>query len=446
MELPIAYVNSMKKLLADDYEAYEKCLDDKRYFGLRVNTQKISTEDFIRICPFPITPIPFIQNGFYYEESANPAKHPYYHAGLYYVQEPSAMIPAQLLPIEPGDRVLDLCAAPGGKSTELASKLKGTGFLLANDISNSRAKALLKNLELFGVSNMCVTSETPEKLLGTYEGFFDKILVDAPCSGEGMFRKDTALIKSWLIHGPDYYAAIQKQILMTASSMLAPGGMLLYSTCTFSETEDEEVIAHLLSECRDMKLVAIPNLYEKFEKGRKSLDCCVRIYPHKIQGEGHFVALLKKEGVTIQREQKSICSGISCKDFELFLKGVNRSFDRSRMYVIEDRVYYMDPSVSRADGLRYLRTGLYMGDIKKDRFEPSQAFAMALKRDEFETTLDLSIQDDRVIRYLKGETISVNLPAKKGYCMVLVDGFPLGFGKMNGMNLKNKYNPGWRWQ
>ena len=458
MELPIAYINSMKKLLADNYEAYEESLSERRYFGLRVNTLKISVEDFLKICPFSIRPVPFIKNGFYYEEENNPAKHPYYHAGLYYLQEPSAMTPAQLLPIRPGDRVLDLCAAPGGKSTELAAKLNGTGFLLANDISNSRAKALLKNLELFGVSNMCVTSETPEKLLGSYTDFFDKILVDAPCSGEGMFRKDSSLIKSWMEHGPDYYASIQKQIILVAASMLAPGGMLLYSTCTFSEKEDEDVIAYLLSKREDMKLIPIEDPYEKFEKGRKSLDSCIRIYPHKIQGEGHFIALLQKEGEVTSLEEgcnhpgisdisrTSSKTGISCKDFDDFMKGVKPTFDRKRIHVLDDRVYYMGQHVSKADCLRYLRTGLYLGNLKKDRFEPSQAFAMTLKKEDYDNVLDLSIKDDRVLRYLKGETISLDLSGIKGYCLVLVDGFPLGFGKINGQTLKNKYNPGWRWQ
>jgi len=191
MNLPKAFEEKMIGLLEEEYKEYLQCFDEARHYGLRVNTNKITVEDFLKIAPWPLTPIPWIKNGFYYDgETVQPAKHPYYFAGLYYLQEPSAMTPADRLPIEPGDRVLDVCAAPGGKATELGARLKGQGVLVANDISNSRAKGLLKNLELFGISNMLVLSEEPGKLTGFFREYFDKILIDAPCSGEGMFRKD----------------------------------------------------------------------------------------------------------------------------------------------------------------------------------------------------------------------------------------------------------------
>ena len=197
MNLPEKYLNSMKDMLKDDFDDYLESFNDKRLYGLRVNNLKISTEDFLKISPFKLTPIPWIENGFYYEETDKPAKHPYYYAGLYYIQEPSAMTPANVLPIDEGDVVFDMCAAPGGKSTELAAKLNGTGLLITNDISNSRTKALLKNVEVSGVSNLCVLNEDPAKISGRFTEFFDKVLIDAPCSGEGMFRKDNKLIKAW---------------------------------------------------------------------------------------------------------------------------------------------------------------------------------------------------------------------------------------------------------
>ena len=310
MELPQKYLDSMKELLGDEFQAYLDSFSQKRLYGLRVNNLKISTEDFLKISPFKLKKIPWIDNGFYYEEDDKPAKHPYYFAGLYYLQEPSAMTPASILPIEHGDKVLDVCAAPGGKSTELGARLGGTGLLVSNDISASRAKALLKNIEVSGIGNVVITCEEPGKLISSFESFFDKILIDAPCSGEGMFRKDNKLIKSWQMNGPEYFAAIQKSILSQAAQMLKPGGYMLYSTCTFSKLEDEDNIQLFLESHPDFSLVdifdsGIPSIhpYEGFSKGI-GLPQCVRIFPHKMQGEGHFVALLKKDGEAIGNRAK----------------------------------------------------------------------------------------------------------------------------------------------
>ena len=190
------YLDTMKEMLGEDFQAYLDSFNDSRLYGLRVNTLKITTEEFLKISPFDLKPIPWIENGFYFSEKDKPAKHPYYFAGLYYIQEPSAMTPANVLPIDEGDVVFDMCAAPGGKSTELGAKLNQTGLLITNDISNSRAKALLKNVEVSGIPNVCVLSEDPKKIANRFSTFFDKVLIDAPCSGEGMFRKDNKLIKS----------------------------------------------------------------------------------------------------------------------------------------------------------------------------------------------------------------------------------------------------------
>ena len=255
MQLPEKYVNSMKELLADEFDSYMESFNEKRLYGLRVNTAKISVEDFMKICPFHIERIPWIPNGFYYSENDKPAKHPYYFAGLYYLQEPSAMTPAYVLPVNKGDKVLDLCAAPGGKSTELGAKLSGTGLLVSNDISASRAKALVKNIEVFGIGNVVITCEYPEKLAAKFPEFFDKILVDAPCSGEGMFRKDNKLIKSWEQEGPEFYSPIQRGILNSAAAMLKEGGYILYSTCTFSRMENEDNIRDFLDRHSDFELV-----------------------------------------------------------------------------------------------------------------------------------------------------------------------------------------------
>ena len=239
MDLPKKFCDEMKRILGDEYPAYLASMEDTRKYGLRDNTAKISVEDFLKISPFELNPNPYVDNGFYYDPEVAPAKHPYYFAGLYYLQDPSAMTPASRLPVEEGDVVLDLCAAPGGKATELAAKLHGTGLLIANDISSKRAKALLKNIELFGVENSFIVTEYPQKLQEYFTGFFDKILIDAPCSGEGMFRKEPSMVKALEQNGPEFYAKLQEEILRQALPKLKPGGYLLYSTCTFSPLEDE---------------------------------------------------------------------------------------------------------------------------------------------------------------------------------------------------------------
>ena len=288
--LPEKYVDKMKEMLKDEYPLYEKSFDKAPFRGLRVNTSKISVENFLRLFPYELEPIPWTSDGFYYKDDSV-SKHPFYYAGLYYLQEPSAMLPAEVLPIVENDIVLDACAAPGGKSLKLLNKLNDSGVLLSNDISASRARALLRNIERQGFTNYFVTAEDTKKLETRYPETFTKILLDAPCSGEGMFRKEPSLIKSWLEKGNDYYAPIQKELLLSCIRMLKDGGMLVYSTCTFDESEDEDVIKYVLDEYPDMKLVPI-EMKEGFVKGKDGIG--VKLFPHKINGEGHFVCLLQK--------------------------------------------------------------------------------------------------------------------------------------------------------
>lgn len=460
MKLPALFEEKMQKLLQEEYTAYLQCFEEPRYYGLRVNTKKISAEEFQRIAPWPLMPIPWIPNGFYYDgEKVQPAKHPYYYAGLYYLQEPSAMTPASRLEVEPGDFVLDVCAAPGGKATELGAKLLGRGLLVANDISYSRARGLLKNLELSGIGNVLVSSEEPGKLASYFPEFFDKILIDAPCSGEGMFRKERKMIRAWEEHGPVFFSKLQKSIVTQAADMLKPGGLLLYSTCTFDAQENEQIIEYLLKNRPEFEICEMEG-YEGFCEGRpeftESKDPkyrkTVRIFPHRMQGEGHFLALLRKEGQagTNGKPQKKRTAGGRKLPEELtqFLQDLSWKVDKSRLEIREDRVYYMPSGISGLTGLRFLRSGLLLGERKKNRFEPSQALAMCLKKEEYARTLNFSVEDPRVIRYLKGETLLVEdvcSPGEKGWYLVCVDGYPLGFGKLAGQSLKNKYLPGWRW-
>ena len=244
--LPEEFLQTMQEILGEDYEPFLASYDEERHFSLRINKLKTNEEDFEKTAPFQLKKIPWIQGGYYYEGTDRPAAHPFYAAGLYYLQEASAMTPASRLPVRPGDRVLDLCAAPGGKATELGARLKGQGILVANDVSRSRARALLRNIELFGISNAFVTNEKPHILAGRFPDYFDKVMVDAPCSGEGMFFRNPEVIAAWMEKGPDYFSRIQKEITVNAADMLRPGGMMLYSTCTFSPLENESVISSLL--------------------------------------------------------------------------------------------------------------------------------------------------------------------------------------------------------
>lgn len=525
-----SFLKEMEALLGEGYPAYLASFSQPWYRGLRVNTGKVSPAQMAALLetawkPHPkpredllqeeepskgllreeevredeawedeawedevpkgskrLAPVPWIANGYYYDPGWAAAKDPYYYAGLYYLQEPSAMTPASRLPVEPGDRVLDLCAAPGGKATELGVRLQGKGLLFANDISNSRAKALLKNLELFGIGNICVTSESPQKLAEELPGFFDKILVDAPCSGEGMFRREPDMIKDWAERGPAYYAPIQQDILCRAVKLLKPGGFLLYSTCTFSKKEDEENVLWLLAQFPEMELVPLAPFHGSCDGF--GMSGVLRLFPHKIKGEGHFLALLRKKACEGAGERSERLSDMGERGADLpkeaygsrrkrgkgrgamasadlsaekerlpaglgeFLTelGIEPSLklETERIRKLQDKLYYLPEGFPEGAKLRYLRTGLYLGDLKKGRFEPSQALAMVVKPAELSCAIRLSHEDERVIRYLKGETIFYEAEDGAGWRLVCLEEYPLGWAKKSGGVLKNKYYPGWR--
>ncbi|MGN0322730.1 MAG: RsmF rRNA methyltransferase first C-terminal domain-containing protein [Oliverpabstia sp.] len=456
-DLPEAFEKRMKDMLGEEYDSYLDSYQQERQFGLRVNPLKITGEELKELSGFHLRKIPWTQNGYFYEEEDMPARRPYYAAGMYYLQEPSAMTPASRLHVEPGERVLDLCAAPGGKATALGAALRGKGVLVANDVSNSRAKALLKNLELFGISNAFVTNEIPGNLADRFEGFFDKVLVDAPCSGEGMFRKDPAVIKTWDEERPEYFAKLQRDILKNAVCMLRPGGQLLYSTCTFAPVENEGSISWLLENFPEMDVLEIEP-YEGFAPGHSEwgngderLKRCVRIWPHKMKGEGHFLALLKKSETAMeavvrigktQRPDKKTRQVV-----DAFFEDCKWKPDWERIEVRGEKVYMIPELPEKLQGIHFLRNGLYMGDLKKDRFEPSQQLAMTLKGNDYAGVLSLKPEDVRVEKYLHGETLLVGAGEStitKGWILVCVDGFPLGWGKLVNGVLKNKYASGWR--
>ena len=462
-DLPRSYVDAMKELLEEDYDAYIKSLDEKPYVGIRTNLLKLEPEKLKEILDRDFKEIPWVKEGFYFEEERGVlttpslsniekiksiSKNPYYFAGLYYIQEPSAMTPAMVAGIKPGDKVLDLCAAPGGKSTQAAAYLQGEGLLVSNDISASRVKALQKNIEVSGIDNVLITNEDPKNLSKVYIEYFDKIIVDAPCSGEGMFWRDSAVFRAYLGRGPEFFTGLQVSILNEAAKMLKPGGTLVYSTCTYSKVEDEGSLSEFLENHPDFKIDKI-NADFGFEES-KILPGTIRLFPHKIKGEGHFVARLKKDERALEKDENKTKDKKKRKSLKLpeelleFLGKIKRDWDYERIFINKDYAYYLPKDALIDKSLHYIRTGLLLGEIKKNRFEPFQALAMNIKFDEWENPLNLSATDERVIKYLKGETIEAD-DEYMGIRLVCVDGFSLGFVKQNKKSCKNKYYQGWRW-
>lgn len=432
MQLPEKYLNEMKNVLKDEFDLYLQSFNEEHITSLRVNESKISVEEFLKIFPYPLERVPWCHNGFYYRSSDPVSKHPYYYAGLYYIQEASAMLPAETLPIEENDRVLDVCAAPGGKSTELGVKLKDSGVLISNDISYSRCQALLKNLERFGIRNAYVVSESPDKLEHYFDQYFDKILIDAPCSGEGMFRKDASLIESWKEKDSSYYVPIQKSIMQSALKMLKSGGYIVYSTCTFSKEEDEEIIQYALSLDDSLEVVPLP-----YVDGFVQNAYGTKLFPHRIHGEGHFVSLLRKKGD--KKENRY------CKDTVTFEEGnIHASFLSSKKLEIKERMYACRDTAVDLDGLRIMRSGVLLAEKKNGRIECNEILPMYLKAKELKNSISLHADDIRVIKYLKGETIDVKDQAcKDGLHVLCVDGYPLGFVKCSKGICKNKYPKAW---
>lgn len=457
MRLPEQFKVKMAALLKEEWPRLLAEWERPPYLGLRVNTLKINPRDFKSRAPFELTPVPWCGEGFYLAGEERPGKYPWYQAGLYYLQEPSAMTPAACLGVEPGDKVLDLCAAPGGKSTQLATLLQGQGLLVSNDNSAERVKTLAFNLEHWGASNVLVANEEPDRLAGVFPQYFDKILVDAPCSGEGMFRRDPALIRRWEEYSR-ICPALQRNILEEAARMLWPGGKLLYSTCTFSPEENEGTVAAFLERHPEFRLLELPLAYG-WEPGRPewaeggntaALERTRRLWPHWVRGEGHFLALLQKwdRGPGPLSHMSSVSSpdlppllkGGGLEPFLTFMKE-NLTSPLPGQYLRKGQYVYSCPEgLPDLTGLQILRPGLFTGIIKSNRFEPSQALAMSLK--PADAIRSVTLTPEAAKSYLKGETLM--LEGEKGWTLVLLEEFPLGWGKSTGGFLKNNYPSSWR--
>ncbi len=429
MELPIQFLKRMKEMLGTEYEEFLASYNKERAYGMRINTLKMEKEEALKLLPFSLEPVLWCETGFYYKEEERPGKHPFHEAGLYYIQEPSAMITAELAEITPGEQVLDLCAAPGGKSTQLACKMQGKGVLVSNEINPQRAAILSQNIERMGIKNAIVTNESPERLSKFLGSFFDKIVVDAPCSGEGMFKKETLAISEWSEENVENCSRRQREILSYASAMLKPGGRIIYSTCTFSKQENEDVIQCFVSEHPEYEIVQMH-----------------RIWPHKVKGEGHFAAVLQKAGEGMGQKGFGKAGKLEKGKFaqlEEFMNSTLKTKLEGNLVTFGENLYLLPEQAPDLKGLKVLRPGLHLGSFKKNRFEPAHALSHALKPNECRHVLELSREEKEVKGFLRGEAIE-RLAEEKGWYLVCVEGLPLGFAKYSNGMFKNHYPKGLR--
>lgn len=493
--IPEKFKERMKLLLGGEYEEFLEALEQERYQALRVNPMKMDREEFLRKAPFSLAPVPWEKNGFYYkkeETQPQPGKHPWHEAGVYYIQEPSAMSAVPFLEARPGERILDLCAAPGGKSTQIAAAMRGEGLLICNEIHPARAAILSENIERMGVRNALVLNETPDRLADRFPGFFDRILVDAPCSGEGMFRKNEAAGEEWSPENVQMCAERQREILEYAYQMLRPGGRLCYSTCTFAPAEDEGSIGWLLKKHPDLYVLPVPmpegfasghpewadmGETEEMEKttgqtsGRGAdsasgpvpgLEHTMRLWPHRLRGEGHYVAVLEKTGAaetkelpTAEQEAEKLPAkrtrrrdgekGLGEKDYAEFSAFArdNLRVQLSGIYLRFGEQLYLAPEETPVlRGLKVLRPGLHLGTVKKNRFEPSHALALTLRPEEAAHAVCLDTEGRQVKDYLNGLTFPAE--GEKGWYLICADGCSLGWGKLAGGIMKNHYPKGLR--
>lgn len=565
--LPEAFLERMQQMLGEEYGDFLETFAQEKYQALRMNVLKFRADRMLgtadrqteetkgipegadRIFPAwqpQLSKVPWAENGYYYGAEDAPGRHPYHDAGLYYIQEPSAMAPAEFLAAQPGERVLDLCAAPGGKSTQIAAGMRGDGILFCNEINSARAKILSENIERMGICNACVLNETPERLAECFPEYFDRILVDAPCSGEGMFRKNDAACEEWSPENVAMCAHRQDGILDCAARMLRPGGRLVYSTCTFAPEENEGSISRFVRRHEEFRIVNI----SAAEKERLGLAGCdgraeyiddpvpglegtLRLWPQRIKGEGHYAAVLQKaegqwpesrnqnregqrpgsrnqntegqrpgsQNQNIQEEQRGcgnqkaekrqtgyqkqsawglaegiirkipedlarfVCDNLrssaagekeGCKrqvgkgdlvqsDMEgmlYALGGMTGLAGKPQMIGFGDHLYLIAEGMPSLKGLKVLRPGLHLGELRKNRFEPSHALALALHPSRAVHTWNLDSGGQTIRAYLNGETFPAE--GEKGWYLICVDGFGIGWGKLAGGVMKNHYPRGLR--
>ncbi len=480
--LPQQFLDRMQEMLGEESAAFLATFEQEKYQALRLNALKKNMDGCSAAEVFGsgeadlaeahhtvfanLSKVPWAENGYYYEGSDQPGKHPYHEAGIYYIQEPSAMAPVTMLEVQPGERVLDLCAAPGGKSTQIAAALQGKGLLVCNEIHPARAKILSENVERMGIWNACVTNETPKHLSEVFVEYFDRILVDAPCSGEGMFRKNEVACEEWSPENVELCASRQDEILDCAAKMLRPGGRLVYSTCTFAPLENEGSISRFIERNPEFYVVPITNidkqsLFGDLCDGRAewasnpatNIENTLRLWPHHIKGEGHYAAVLQKRGEVPENYAPLAAGGIEkglgikeLGEFPEFAKE-NLKLDfatlKSAKYLkFGDNIYLAPENMPSVKGLKVLRPGLHIGTLKKNRFEPSHALALAISPKDAVHVWNLSSEDSVIKGYLNGQTFPAE--GEKGWYLICVDGFSIGWSKLAGGIMKNHYPKGLR--
>ncbi len=427
--LPEAFLTRMKAQLGGEYEAFLQSLERPRAVALRYNPLKGDRP----LLPFTASEVPWEPEGFYYDPEARPGLHVYHEAGVYYLQEASAMAPVALLDPRPGEKVCDLCAAPGGKTTQIAGRMLGRGFLLCNEINPKRAKILSRNIERMAVSNALVTNEHPGNLAKRFPGFFDRVLVDAPCSGEGMFRKEEAAVTDWSQETVEMCARRQAEILHSAAQMVRPGGRLVYSTCTFAPEEDEGAVAAFLEAHPEFtpELIETPWFVPAENGGH-------RLWPHKLLGEGHFAAVLKKNGGE-EGELPSAKAEKLPKEWLSFAKELDIRLPEGKAISFGQNLYWAPQELPDLSRLKILRPGLELGSAKKDRFEPAHALALWLS--DCRNAQSYGPESEEMKAYLHGEVVP---SAQKGWCLVKAGDYSIGWGKGDGRVLKNHYPKGLR--
>ena len=428
--LPEAFLDRMKKQLGEEYPAFLESLERPRAVALRFNPLKGTPPQL----PFVKAPVLWEPNGFYYDPETRPGLHPCHEAGVYYLQEASAMAPVALLDPQPGEKVCDLCAAPGGKSTQIAGRLAGEGLLLCNEINPKRAKILSRNVERLGIANALVTNEHPRHLAEKLPEFFDRVLIDAPCSGEGMFRKEEAAVTDWSPEIVQMCANRQREILHSGAQLVRPGGLLVYSTCTFAPEENEETVAAFLRE--HPEFTPEPADAPWFASGE---NASVRLWPHKLLGEGHFAAVLRKTGQPEEEAPERTKTEKLPQLWEAFARELGITLPQGKPISFGQSLYWAPIQLPQLRGLRVLRPGLELGELKKDRFEPAHALALWLR--DAKNVQDYASDSPQMAAYLHGETLPCTL---RGWCLVRVDGYSIGWGKGDGKLLKNHYPKGLR--
>lgn len=451
--LPKEFEGRMKEMLGEEYGDFLSGYEEKTYRSLRINTLKAARESFD--AEFLGEGVAWCKDGYYYDEEKQPGRQPYHEAGAYYIQEASAMAPAVYLAAQPGERVLDLCGAPGGKSTQIACHMEGKGLLICNEIHPARARILSENIERMGIRNAVVTNETPQRLEKAFFEYFDRILVDAPCSGEGMFRKNEEAMRKWSLSNVELCARRQEEILTCAVAMLKPGGRLVYSTCTFAPLENEETIGHFLELHKDFSIEKAEKqegmacgMPEQMKHPRAEIRETIRLWPHKLKGEGHYLAVLKKAPAPERTEEKNKEKKVLDKklprekEWEDFCReNLTISLEENYLHFGE-QLYLAPQDMPDMKGLRVLRPGLHLGTIKKNRFEPAHALALAVKPEDVKRVIHLRPEDSKIRAYLRGETFEAE--GEKGWYLICAGGFGLGWGKLAGGVMKNHYPKGLR--